>query len=91
LPVVLMEAMGQGIPCVTTAITGHPELIDNGENGFLVAASDVEGLADRLATLLTDPVLRLRMGQKGREKVLSQHDLARNCAQMAGLFDRYLG
>lgn len=90
LPVVLMEAMGKGIPCVTTAITGHPELIDNGENGFLVAASDIEGLAGRLETLLTSPELRSQMGQKARKKVLAQHDLAVNCAQMAELFERYL-
>jgi len=78
LPVVLMEAMAMEIPCITTAITGVPELIQNGEDGLLVAASDVNGLADAISRLANDPELRRKIGQAGREKVLAEYDLHKN-------------
>ncbi len=48
IPVVLMEAMAMEIPCVTTHITGIPELIRSGTEGLLVAPSDLEGLVSAL-------------------------------------------
>jgi glycosyltransferase involved in cell wall biosynthesis len=89
LPVVLMEAMIMQIPCVTTQITGIPELIGAGE-GVLVAASDVAGLTKALAKLLDDASLRENMGKLGREKVLEQYDLKNNVANLAQIFERRL-
>ena len=60
LPVVLMEAMAMGIPCVTTQITGIPELIRNGIDGMLVAPSDLDALVEALAKLMDDAALRER-------------------------------
>ena len=78
LPVVLMEAMAMEIPCITTAITGIPELIDNGRDGLLVPASDSEGLTQAIERLVKDPVLRRQLGKAGRLKVLSDYDLNKN-------------
>lgn len=89
LPVVLMEAMILQIPCVTTQITGIPELIGAGE-GVLVAASDVAGLTAALAKLLDDASLRENMGKLGREKVLEQYDLKNNVTKLAQIFERRL-
>lgn len=89
LPVVLMEAMSKGIPCVTTSITGIPELVIDGVNGLLVPASDWEGLADRLKRLIDDPALRLRLGTAAREIVATVYDVHRNCNGMADVFRRY--
>ncbi len=61
---VLMEAMAMEIPCVTTHITGIPELIRNGTEGLLVAPSDLEGLVSALETLMDDQVLRERVAQE---------------------------
>ena len=58
IPVVLMEAMAMEIPCVTTWITGIPELIRNGIDGLLVAPSDELALAAAIARLMDDPDLR---------------------------------
>lgn len=90
LPVVLMEAMGKGIPCVTTAITGIPELVIDGVNGLLVPASDWEGLADRLQRLIEDPALRKKLGAAARQVVERDYDVQRNCAGMAKVFRQYL-
>jgi len=78
LPVVLMEAMAMEIPCITTAITGVPELIQNGEDGLLVAASDTAGLTAAISRLATNADLRRQLGQAGRRKVLSDYDLQKN-------------
>ncbi|MCX7098244.1 MAG: glycosyltransferase family 4 protein [Methylococcales bacterium] len=78
LPVVLMEAMAMEIPCITTAITGIPELISHGEDGLLVPASDTAGLAAAIGKLAADAPLRRQLGKAGRLKVLADYDLYKN-------------
>jgi colanic acid/amylovoran biosynthesis glycosyltransferase len=86
LPVVLMEAMAMGIPCVSTFIAGIPELIRNGEDGLLVPASDVEALAQALTRLMDERELRQRLAASGRQRVLEHYDLARNVEELAAVF-----
>jgi len=90
VPVALMEAMAMEIPCVTTWITGVPELIENMKDGLLVAPGDEHGLAEAIARLMDDPELRFRLGRAGREKVLEKYDLNRNGARLAEVFRRRL-
>ena len=85
IPVVLMEAMSMGIPCVTTHITGIPELIDHGESGLLVAPSDVIGLAANLAALMDDPDFAQRIAIAGRAKIMADYDLTRNVSALGAL------
>jgi colanic acid/amylovoran biosynthesis glycosyltransferase len=87
IPVVLMEAMAMGIPCVTTRITGIPELIRDGIDGLLVAPSDLDGLVDALAKLMGDVELRKRIARSGRERVQEQYDLRKNVQKLAAIFD----
>ena len=91
VPGVLMEAMAMEIPCVSTWITGVPELIRNGIDGLLAAPSDVETLAASLQSLIDDPDLRLRIGQAGRQRVLDRFDLRKNSAALAEIMLRYSG
>lgn len=86
IPVVLMEAMAMEIPCVTTFITGIPELIENGRHGLLVAPSDDIALADALARLARDPGLRRQLGAAGRERVMDKYHLDRNTGHLAEVF-----
>jgi glycosyltransferase involved in cell wall biosynthesis len=86
VPVVLMEAMAMEIPCVTTHITGIPELIRDGVDGLLVPPGDVDALVDALARLLVDEDLRQRLGHSGRARVLECYDLRRNVERLAALF-----
>jgi glycosyltransferase involved in cell wall biosynthesis len=89
VPGVLMEAMAMEIPCVSTWITGIPELIRNGIDGFLVAPSDVDAFADAIRKLIGDSDLRRRTGQAGRARVLDKFDLRKNSAALADVFRRY--
>jgi colanic acid/amylovoran biosynthesis glycosyltransferase len=86
IPVVLMEAMAMEIPCVSTHITGIPELIRNGVDGLLVAPSDLDGLVEALAKLMDDPALRERMGKSARTRVMELYDLRRNVERLATIF-----
>lgn len=91
IPVVLMEAMAMEIPCVTTFITGHPELIRDGIDGLLVSPSDETALADAIGGLIADPDRRRRLGEAGRVRVKQRYDLATNTERLAGIFERRLG
>lgn len=88
IPVVLMEAMASGIPCVTTRITGIPELIRDGIDGLLVAPSDAGELASALASLMDDPDLRADLARSGRARVAEKYDLTRNIDRLGEVFVR---
>ena len=64
----ILEAMRAGLPVVSSAVGGIAESVQEGETGFVVPQGDVEGLRNRLRQLLADPGLRIRMGQKGRQR-----------------------
>jgi glycosyltransferase involved in cell wall biosynthesis len=86
IPIVLMEAMAMGIPCVSTQIAGIPELIRNGVDGLLVPASDLDGLASALATLMDEPELRQRLSNSSRARIAEHYDLRRNVEKLAAIF-----
>lgn len=90
LPVALMEAMAMGIPCVTTHITGIPELIRSGETGLLVAPSDAEGLAANLALLMDDPALVQRLSSAARTRVTTDYDLQENVRKLGSIFEKFV-
>lgn len=86
VPVVLMEAMASGIPVIASRIAGIPELVEDGVSGFVIPPGDIETLTNRLDALLSDPPLRIRMGEAGRAKVEAEFDIDRESAWLADLF-----
>ena len=66
-PLVLIEAMSAGLPVVSSDIGGIPEIVVEGKTGFLVQATSVEELANRLGLLLVEAELRSRMGKTARK------------------------
>ena len=86
IPVALMEAMACGLPVVSSAISGIPELVEDGRTGVLVPPQDSVALADALQRLARDSDLRSRMGRAGREKVLREFDLRTNTRELLKLF-----
>ena len=86
IPVVLMEAMGAGVPVIASDLSGIPELVEHEVNGLLVPPGDAAAIAAALERLANDSALRARLGQGGREKVLREFDLATNAARLAEQF-----
>jgi len=86
IPVVAMEAMAAGLPVVAPRITGVPELVEGGHSGLLFSPGDLEGATEAVASLVEDRALRVRMGARGREKVISEYNIYTNAGQLAKLF-----
>ncbi|HWE53370.1 MAG TPA: glycosyltransferase family 4 protein, partial [Bryobacteraceae bacterium] len=85
VPVVLMEAMACEVACVSTIITGIPELIRNGIDGLLVPSSDEHALAEAIGGLIDDPQLRRRLGKAGRVRVTQTFEIDRNVNHLRSL------
>lgn len=86
LPTVLVEAMALGTPCVSTDVTGVPEVVRHGETGLCVAQRDPAVLAEALASLLGDTALRGRLAANARAMIEADFDVDCNAAQLRTLF-----
>ncbi|HEK1009463.1 TPA: glycosyltransferase family 4 protein [Pseudomonas putida] len=87
LPVVIMEAMALRRPVLTTYVAGIPELVRQGENGWLFPAGAVEELAMAMADCLAQPAEALqRMGEAAYERVLQRHDIDTEAARLVSYF-----
>jgi glycosyltransferase involved in cell wall biosynthesis len=86
LPVVIMEAMARGRPVLSTYVAGIPELVQPGQNGWLVAAGSADELANAVREVVTTPLEVLaEMGRNGRARVAEQHDIRRIGRRLATL------
>jgi len=70
-----LEAMSCGVPVVASNIGGLPELVTEGESGFLCELGDIEAFTDRAAALLTDTDLRTRMARAARQRAVDEFDI----------------
>jgi len=77
-PLSVTEALAAGVPAVVTDLGGAPELVRDGVDGLVVPPERPDALAGALSRLLADPARAARMGARGRERVLVEHDPARH-------------
>lgn len=75
---VYLEAMACGLPAIACEDSGAAEVIESGDNGFLVPPNDVDSLTEVLRRLLADEALRINMGQRARDYV-EKHANTENC------------
>lgn len=87
LPNVLVEASSQRLACLSTNISGVPELLTDGENGLVVPPEDPQALAAALEKAIRDPVLRKRLGDAAEQRVRTQFDYHSSIAQLTQLFE----
>lgn len=90
LPNVVLEAMALEVPVVSTRVNGVPRLIEDGRNGFLVNAGDVDGLTAALAVLLTNGALRDVFRAAGRRTVETRYSFATRMHRLKRLYDELL-
>ena len=86
LPTVLLEAMALGTPCVSTDVTGIPEVIRDRETGLMVPQRDPAALAGSIGRLLEEPDLRVRLADRARRLVEEEFDVNHNAAQLREVF-----
>lgn len=89
LPRALIEALACGLPVVTTDVVGCREVVVDGENGFLVPVKNVKELFLALKKLIKNPVLRRRMGQRGRIKAETEFSSSRVIAETLAVYNRF--
>jgi glycosyltransferase involved in cell wall biosynthesis len=87
LPNVLVEASSQNLVCVSTNISGIPELLTGGENGFIVPPEDPRLLAVALEHAVREPELRHRLGQAAESRVRKHFDHNSSIHQLTRLFE----
>jgi glycosyltransferase involved in cell wall biosynthesis len=73
MPYTLLEAMGAGLPVVTTPVGAIPEMVDDGVNGFLIQPGDHDALADRIIQLMDDPQLRTAMSRCNLQSIRTHY------------------
>lgn len=86
LPTVLLEAMALGTPCVSTPVTGIPEVLRAGHTGIMVQESNPPQLAAALDRLLSSADLRVRLAAAARQLIENEFDIHRNTAHIRELF-----
>jgi colanic acid/amylovoran biosynthesis glycosyltransferase len=86
LPVVLMEAMALGVPVVATRVAGIPELVRDGVSGLLFDPADWAALAEAIAKLAADPMLRERLAAAGHAMIERDFTIQRAVAPLPALF-----
>jgi glycosyltransferase involved in cell wall biosynthesis len=74
------------LACISTSLSGIPELLIDNENALLVEPENPAALADALLRAIRDPVLRRRLGQAAEARVRRDFDHRRSIAQLSELF-----
>jgi glycosyltransferase involved in cell wall biosynthesis len=85
LPMVLAEAGASGLPIVSTNLAGIPELVMDGENGFLIPPKDIQALTAALSRLVEDFDLRKSMGRQSEEIIQRDHDVEKNASRLVNI------
>jgi glycosyltransferase involved in cell wall biosynthesis len=87
LPNVIVEACSQGLPCVSTRVSGIPELLTHERDGLLAEPDNPEDLAKQLSRLISDPVLRLKLGRAAEIRARAHFDHQVGIGQLLRLFE----
>jgi len=84
LPTVLLEALGAGLPVVSTSVAGITEIVDDGCEGIIVPSNDSEATATAVETLLTSPDRWRAMSDAGPRKLAARFDRRQTIPELLG-------
>lgn len=90
MPMSILEAMGYGLPIVTTNVGGIPQLVENNKNGYMVVPGDIDGFANALSRLINDDVLIYNMGKESIEKAYEKYSLEKHLDKLLKLYKNVL-
>lgn len=85
-----LEAQACEVPVIATRIGGIPEVVNDGETGFLSDIGDIEKMSSDAATLLRDEDLRRSFGEKGRELAISRYSTQKIIPQYVAYYERII-
>jgi glycosyltransferase involved in cell wall biosynthesis len=87
VPMAMLEAMARGLPVVTTAVGGIPDIVSDGREGLIVTPGDDAALRRALQALIESEPLRLRLGQGARARA-QKNDIAAYSAELTRIYRR---
>jgi glycosyltransferase involved in cell wall biosynthesis len=91
-PMVIIEAMAKARPVISPRLTAIPEMVAEGQTGYLFRPGDAEDLARQLSRLMAQPEDLVRLGLEGRRRAVKLFDLNRNARKLMAVFARnFLG
>ena len=90
MPMSILEAMGAGLPVVSSNVGGIPQLVEHGENGYLCEPGNVQAFVDAIVCILKDGELRACMGRKSLNIMKENYTLEAHTAQLARIYDELL-
>ena len=85
-----LEAMACQVPVIASRVGGLPEVVDDGETGFLSAVGDVDKMADDAVRLLTDKKLSREMGKLARESAITRYGTEKIIPQYIKFYEQVL-
>ena len=91
LPTVVMEAMAAGLPVVSTALAGVPEMVVEGETGLLVPEHQPAALAEAVGRFLANPSFARSLGEAGWRRASELFAIAKSGAKLRALFQEFGG
>jgi N-acetyl-alpha-D-glucosaminyl L-malate synthase BshA len=86
-----LEALASEVPVIATRTGGLPEVVVDGENGYLLPVGDIDAMSERAVEILLDEGLRRRMGRAGRAWAIEQFDEAKIIPLYVEIYERVLG
>lgn len=87
MPMSILEAMGYGLPVVSTNVGSIPQLVTDEENGFLCRPGNIDDMANVIIKLLKDPELRKKMGQNGMSIAKTNYSISNHCDKLIALYE----
>jgi colanic acid/amylovoran biosynthesis glycosyltransferase len=86
-PVGILEAGASGLPVISTRHAGIPDVVIEGETGFLVEEGDVEGMAKHMLRIAQEPALAARLGQAARKRIKEHFSIEQSISGLWGIID----
>jgi glycosyltransferase involved in cell wall biosynthesis len=87
LPLSILEAQATRVPVLAAPTAGVPEVVVDGETGYLIPAADAGGYAERIACLLADPETAQRIADNGYRLVCQRYDWESFCRSVETLYE----
>lgn len=87
MPMAILDAMGYGLPIISTKVGGIPEIVHDGENGFCCSAGDIEGMADKILSLLIDDKKRMSAAKRSIAIIRKSYSLDKHLERLEKAYE----